>query len=115
MYENEKTGRLGVDMRVANDVREQHKGSGENLHEGSCAPPSSESNHSLFDSRTMNSTNFSRGTSSIFKPSDFISSVEPENLKRNTMDDAMGRKADKDLSDGDADKGLSLSTSSTNW
>ena len=64
VYENEKTGRLGVDMRVVNDVREQHKGRGENLHESSCAPPSSESNNSQFDSR--NGMNFSRGTSSIF-------------------------------------------------
>ena len=51
-------------MRVVNDVREQNKGSGENLHESSCAPPSSESNNSQFDSR--NGMNFSRGTSSIF-------------------------------------------------
>lgn len=74
VYENDDTGKLEVDLRLANDVREQHGGKGESL---DCSDyVEDESSRSLTSS-------FSRGTSTIFKKSELQPVVERK--KRQTI------------------------------
>ncbi|KAL7540313.1 hypothetical protein ACHAXR_010015, partial [Thalassiosira sp. AJA248-18] len=51
VYENESSGKLEVDLRLANDVREQHKGSGEDLKSGTTPLDATSLHRSIFDGR----------------------------------------------------------------
>lgn len=68
VHENESSQKLEVDLELAHDVREQHRGSGEDLKKGADG-----SNHSGSKAQhghgsvLSTGSNFSRGTSSIFK------------------------------------------------
>ena len=58
VYEDEDSGNLEVALDLVNDVIEQLSGHGENLKGSTSVHPDEGSSHS---------TNFSRGTSSVFK------------------------------------------------
>ena len=60
VYEAESSGKLEVDLSLVDDVIEQYKGHGEDLKNTSTPLDGKDSSHSV---------NYSRGTSSIFRPS----------------------------------------------
>ena len=66
VYENESQGRLEVDLSLVNDVREQHKGGGEDL---AFSTAVDESHHSIH----IGPEDYTRGTSTIFKSTAFAS------------------------------------------